>query len=156
MEKVTSVKWTSLWIARLLLAGVFGYAATSKIAQPDDFAEAVGHYRILGPLTSAIAAMVLPWLEVVVAVALLVPRFRLGSATLALLLNGVFLGATTWAWANDLNIDCGCFGTGSAPTSMIPSILRNFGLLLTGGFLLWDAMTQAHHRDFYSDQATAR
>jgi len=156
MEKVSTVRTTSLWLGRLLLAVVFGYAAVSKIAQPDDFAEAVSHYRILGPLSSAIAAMFLPWLEVVVAVALFVPRFRLGSASLALLLNGLFLGATTWAWANDLNIDCGCFGTGSAPTAMGASILRNVGLLLTGAFLVWDAVSTAPPGKADAGQATAR
>lgn len=100
-----------LLLARLALAGVFLWAAWGKIAAPDAFALAVYRYRIL-PLWAVNAfALWLPWIEVLAALALLVPgrRWRAAGAALAAGMLAAFTAAYAAALARGLSIACGCF-----------------------------------------------
>jgi uncharacterized membrane protein YphA (DoxX/SURF4 family) len=104
--------------ARLGVAALFLLAAWPKLLDPAAFSTAINNYRLLPPLGSALVGHSLPWLELVTAIALLLPRPRLrqGAWLLATLLSALFLTAQTTAWARGLDISCGCFGTGGKIT----------------------------------------
>ena len=105
--------WISL-IGRLLLAGVLGYAALSKIADPAATVRAVRAYRILPDALAVPFGHALPWVEVAVAALLLVGfAVRIAGAAAALLLVMFVAGIVSVA-ARGLRIDCGCFGGGGA------------------------------------------
>lgn len=97
----------------IALAAVFAYAAVVKIADLETFARAIENYRLLPPAWSGAAAVLLPWLELGAAFALLAPGWRRAGALLALGLALVFCIAVGSAWVRGLDINCGCFGAGS-------------------------------------------
>ena len=64
-----------LWVgARLLVGGLFLYAAIDKIIKPYHFAAAVQAYQLLPPVLVAFTAVFLPWIEAVAATAMIVAR----------------------------------------------------------------------------------
>jgi len=106
------------WCARLILGAIFIYAAIDKILHPEAFAKAVYNYQILPHAFINATAIVLPWLELILGVFLTVGLFREGSVGLATLLLLVFLGAMAFNLARGLNIECGCFSSGSGSSGV--------------------------------------
>lgn len=99
--------------ARAILAVVFLAAAIPKIRDPAGFAKSIHHYQLLPDAWINPLAIFLPWLEWVVAVALLIaPRLRRGALLLIAAMLVMFIGAIGSAMARGINIDCGCFSTG--------------------------------------------
>lgn len=105
----------AIWLARILVAAVFLYAGIVKAGTSERFAMTIAQFSILPPQAVGIAAMVLPWLEILAAVLLLVPvTARLGAVSAAGLLV-VFIGVLAWGIHQGWAIDCGCFGNGDDP-----------------------------------------
>ncbi len=104
------------WIAHLCalaVAGVFVYAASSKIAQPRQFVIDINNYHVLPTQYTNIFAILLPWWEVAAALALIVPRTRRAGALLTGAMLVMFIAAVAVAMKNGYDISCGCFGKGS-------------------------------------------
>ncbi len=124
------------WVAvplRLYLGALFIYAAVHKVADPAAFALDVATYEILPLGLVNLAALTVPWIEVV-AGALLLAGWRVRPAALVVAgLLAVFLAALLIALARGLDMSCGCFasqGAGADPISW-RTVLRD---------LLWLAM----------------
>lgn len=104
-------------ILRLLLAAIFLAAAPQKIFAPADFAVSIQGYQILPDILVHGLALVLPWVEILVAI-LLVCRVWMGAAlTLANVMLAVFLGAIVSAHLRGINLDCGCFSSSGETTA---------------------------------------
>ena len=102
---------------RIVLGGIFSYAAVLKIADPVSFAGSVAAYHILPYFASYLTAAVLPFLELFCGI-LLVTGYRVkGGAMIITALNLVFMLALVSAIARGLDIDCGCFREGGSKTS---------------------------------------
>ncbi len=98
------------WSVSLLLAGMWVTAAWSKLANRDAFRGIVHNYRLLPEAFEGPAATALPFAELLVALALVVPPLRpLGAlATVGLLL--LFAAAMAINIRRGrTEIDCGCF-----------------------------------------------
>ena len=132
-------------LCRLALAVVFLRACVVKIADPAAFALAVSRYHILpGPFIN-LAAMVLPWIELLTGACLLLPsrprfllRLRLASLLLIAGMLLVFIVAIACLLAQGQTASCGCFSMrADAASSNYLSILRNIVLvaLAAGAFL---------------------
>ncbi len=142
MAASSPMKNTLAWIGRLGLSGTFAYAAMIKLADPAVFATDIGHYRLLPyPLTLA-AAVYLPWLELVCAVAILFRWRERGALRLVLMLCSLFTIALASVWWRGLDISCGCFGHGDGST-MLPLALARSGTLGLIALLLLNKSTQA-------------
>ena len=137
-----------VWLAtlvRLVLAGVWAYAGVSKIADPAASVRAVRAYRLLPDVLERGIGYGLPFLELTLAVLLLVGLAVRLSAVVSAALLLVFLVAIVAAAARGLRIECGCFGGGGdLPTGRSPSyagpIVRDLVLLLLSvGLVLWPA-----------------
>lgn len=122
--------WARLapWLAtagRLLLAGVWAWAAMSKVADPDASVRAVRAYRILPEGLAQLVGWGLPFLELGLAVLLVAGlATRLAAVVSAALLMAFMVGIAS-AWARGLRIDCGCFGGGGDdPTAGAGTYLR--------------------------------
>lgn len=94
---------------RILLGGIFLAAGLSKIGATLQTLAAVYSYQITVPdwLANGVAAG-LPWVEILLGLALLAGiglRFVLPATALVL---GVFTLLTAQAWWRGLEIDCGC------------------------------------------------
>ena len=93
---------------RLSLAVMFVVAGVPKIFHPLVFATSIEAYGILPEFLILPAAIILPLIEVVLAVALICNRKEGLWGSIALLL--IFIAALGYAIYMGLDIDCGCFG----------------------------------------------
>lgn len=101
---------------RLFLGAVFLYASWDKILQPQAFAEAVYNYRILPDFAVNFTALVLPWLELTIALCLIAGVWLPGASVITTSLLAVFLGALLFNMARGLDVHCGCFSVETAGT----------------------------------------
>lgn len=114
---------------RLLLGGLFVFAAWGKIVYPQGFAISVRAYEILPPAISNLFALVVSWSEFIAGVCLLLGIFPRKAASALFLLLLMFTAAIVTTVVRGMVIDCGCFGSeGSANTSWL-LVLRNVLLL---------------------------
>jgi protein-disulfide isomerase len=128
-------------LARVLLAGTFFWAGLSKIGDPAASVRAVRAYRVLPEWLAKAVGYGLPFVEVALAVLLLVGIANRLSAIVGAALLAVFVAGMVSAWARGLRIDCGCFGgggdlTAGASTHYPVEVLRDVGLLLAAVFLV--------------------
>lgn len=134
------------WIVRLaawLLGAAFLAAALPKIADPPGFAETIHAYALVPAAFLAPMALVLPWLEGLLALALLSGVARRSAALLASVLLIVFMGALALDLWRGHPVDCGCFGATTAVRtaeerlmSMRWDLLRDACLLLLSWIVL--------------------
>jgi len=119
--------------ARLALALIFLFAAPQKILAPADFAASIATYQILPDMAVNFTALILPWLEIIVAI-LLVCRAWTGPALfLANTMLAVFLGALASAYLRGLDLSCGCFSSApGASADMIWYMVRDGVFLVIG------------------------
>lgn len=126
MEKYKQIVLCS---ARVILAGVFAYAAVSKILRPDEFYIAVMNYQILPKYLAYAVAYFLPALELVCAVAFLSKAVCKASAYIICLMLSAFIAAVLLSWVRGLNISCGCFGGEDSAGGYLGIIVRDIVLL---------------------------
>lgn len=123
----------SVWLGRgasFLLAGVFLWAGVAKAMRRDDFFNAIGHYHLLSANAAYRLSFWIPWIEISLAVALLLPM-RLVRRTAAVLLALMLLFFTAGLislWVRGEHVNCGCFG-GMGKSHPVWSVLRNLVLL---------------------------
>lgn len=123
-----------LVVLRLFLAGIFLYAAYTKLRQPWlIFAMSIDAYQMLPEWGVLLVARTLPWLELGLGMLLLLgPGLRYTSAAAAALL-AVFFSLMLISYGKGMSIDCGCFGLGEALT---PKSLARDGALLAAAIIL--------------------
>jgi uncharacterized membrane protein YphA (DoxX/SURF4 family) len=144
MWNVRAQAW-SLWLATVLrvgLAGVLAWASIPKIANPDAAVISVRAYRLLPEAAVHTVAWGLPFIELALAALLLAGIATRSAATAAGALMVIYVAAIASAWARGLRIDCGCFSRGGYDPSAggaryAAEILRDLGLLLAAGLLVW-------------------
>lgn len=117
---------TLLFLARLVLGGIFIYAAYSKLHFGGAwhlrdyhffFAMAINSYNMLPLNVVQWMARILPWLELVLGMLVILGLgLRWVSLSITALLL-VFMGALTRAAMLGLEINCGCFGYNSQKPS---------------------------------------
>jgi putative oxidoreductase len=100
---------------RLLLGGVFLYAAYTKLSQSWLlFALSIDSYQMLPEWAVLAVARTLPWTELALGVLLLsgwkLRYVSMGAAAILLL----FFSVMVYQYAGGTGIDCGCFGVGEA------------------------------------------
>jgi uncharacterized membrane protein len=119
------------WTVVLVLAGVFGAAAVSKLRALDAFVGVVHNYRLVPEPLERPIAYVLPAVELAIAMGVLVPATRAMAALAAAILLALFAGAMAInLMRGRRDIDCGCFATVLRQHLSWPLVLRN--LLLAG------------------------
>jgi putative oxidoreductase len=120
-------------VSRLILGGVFIYAAIDKIAHPDQFAEIIRNYRILPVEVTNAAAIIMPWLELLAGAFLVLGIWARENAALLSMLLLVFIVAISYNLARGLDFDCGCFTTSGDNKSNAVSLLIRDVILLGMG-----------------------
>ena len=132
------------WTFRLLLAGLFLYAAWPKMLDPEGFARSITNYKVTLPVVGQnyvyLSAMFLPALEAVAAVCLFWPKLRRGAALTLVVLLSVFTVLILQAVLRGLNIDCGCFGSSAISAALATKvgwtkILENLSYLAAAIFV---------------------
>ena len=131
-------------LARLLLGGVLLAAGGLKVTKPTDSANAVAAYKLLPTNVAHLFGYALPWLEVAIAMLLIIGIMVRPAAIAGGFIMVIFVGAIASAWARGLIIDCGCFGGGGELDPSLASqvhrtyfieIMRDLGLALCALYL---------------------
>jgi uncharacterized membrane protein YphA (DoxX/SURF4 family) len=131
-------------LARLVLGGVLLVAGGLKVTKPTESANAVAAYKILPTNLAHFFGYALPWLEVAIALLLIVGFMVRPAAVISGVIMLVFVGAIASVWARGILIDCGCFGGGGEIDPSLASqvhrtyfieIMRDLGLALTALYL---------------------
>lgn len=136
--------WVGL-VARLVVAAVFLVSGWLKAVDLQETRIAVRSYQIFSTSVADTIAAVLPFLELAVGLLLLVGMATRLAAVLAAVLFVVFIAGVVSVAVRGLSIDCGCFGGGgqvaAGSTAYTAEILRDVGLLVLSGFLIWRPST---------------
>ena len=117
-------------ILALLVGAVFLYAGALKVMDPLRFASDISNYALLSWSLGVRVAFYLPWLEVILGLALIFQRLFAGAIVLTSGLVLLFVGATIWARAQGIDVSCGCFGTVSSNLTLTWHLVLNGGLFL--------------------------
>ncbi len=145
------IKWVNI-ILRILLGGLFIYAAIPKILDPYDFAIDVENYQILSGVISHYVALVLPWIELYCGLLLILNIWTRFSALIVSGLLVVFLIAILSAITRDLNIECGCFSYGGKENEVSwLRVLEDLILLAISSYLVF---VDEHKLRLFSKRST--
>jgi uncharacterized membrane protein YphA (DoxX/SURF4 family) len=128
---------------QFVLAAFFVVAGIAKMADPPAFAHEIHNYGLVPGRAVNAMALVLPWLEIIVGVALFLGIATRTSAKILGFLLIVFIAALSINLARGKAVDCGCFGTSAVAKTpqerlfeMKLAIARDVGLLLLVGQIL--------------------
>lgn len=112
------------YTAAVVLAGVLLWAGAAKLARPRTTAAAFAGLGVPG-------ARVVPWVELVVAVALVVwpPVGALAAGGLLIAFTFVVWGAVR----RGIDVGCACFGGSASQPVSWREVARNLGLLVLAG-----------------------
>lgn len=122
---------TLLLVFRIVLGGLFVYAGVAKVLGPLDFAQNIRNYRIVGQSLSFIAALVVPWLEILAGAFLIAGVWTRGAALVISSFLVFFIVLTVVTMIRGLDIDCGCFGAVGRKAGW-SVILEDLGMLYLG------------------------
>ncbi len=121
---------------RLLLGAVFLFASYDKILHPAAFAEAVYNYQILPDGAVNLAALTLPWMELLLGLCLVAGFWLPGATFLSTGLLAVFIGALVFNQIRGLDIHCGCFSTETTEgPADVWTVIRDIGFLIASIYL---------------------
>ena len=136
-------RWTGPWTglaARLVVGGVWVWAALLKLGDPASSVTAVRGYQLLPYDLAETVGHLLPMLELVVGAALVLGLVTRVSGTVSALLLVAFIAGISSVWARGISIDCGCFGDGGADPNAIShypwEIARDVALFLASAYLV--------------------
>lgn len=121
---------TILFVSRFYLALFFLSAASGKIRNPRRFVEGVIEYQVLPLKVARIWGFALPWIELGVALALVVGIALPLAGFVALMLLFSFIIAVGLNLQRGRRISCNCHGTEGTNTISWGTIARNVLLLL--------------------------
>jgi uncharacterized membrane protein YphA (DoxX/SURF4 family) len=133
-------RWLLL-AGRLILGGVFVYAAYTKLNQPWMlFAMSINSYQVVSESSTKLLAQTLPWFELALGLVLVTGWVLRWSATVASALLLFFFSVMLHAYMKNLEIFCGCFGVGEklGPWTLIRdgSLAALAVAVATGAFLI--------------------
>ena len=134
-------EWLTL-VFRLILGGVLLAAGWIKAMAPREAQASVRVYQVLPVKVANTFGLVLPWLEIGIALLLILGIWVKWSGLSGGALMLLFIIAIGQAWARKLPINCGCFGNGGVtadgkvhPWVYATEIMRDCALILCAGFI---------------------
>jgi uncharacterized membrane protein YphA (DoxX/SURF4 family) len=133
---------TILFVFRFVLGGLFVYAGLVKAPEPLDFAQNIRNYALVGQSLSFIAAIILPWLEILAGACLVAGIWKRGAALVISGLLVFFVALTVVTMIRGLDIDCGCFGAVDRKAGL-SVILEDLVMLYLGLCLLFPPRTSS-------------
>ena len=117
-------------ICRTATGALFAAAGLAKVGDMGAFARDIHNFDMVPIVLENLLAITLPWIEVVLALALILDVRGRPAALLATGLLVVFTLAVVTAVGRGLDIECGCFGTADASRVGLRKLLENTGLTL--------------------------
>jgi uncharacterized membrane protein YphA (DoxX/SURF4 family) len=102
---------------QIALGAIFVVAALPKILDPPSFAHMIYNYKLVPGAAINALALVMPWVELLVGLALILGVWPREAASLAGLLLFVFIAAITVNLGRGRAVDCGCVDVHAAGKS---------------------------------------
>lgn len=96
---------------RVIVGGAFFAAGILKIGDPLEFAQNIKNLRVVSQEISFLAALILPWIEILCGALLITGIFRRPGAFLVSCLLAGFIILVGVTMARGIDTDCGCFGS---------------------------------------------
>lgn len=118
-----------LFILRILLVAIFGVAGFAKLYDLSGSKKAVEGFGVPESLAKPLGVL-LPIVEIAIAVSLLFVQTSWFGAIGAAVLLGVFIAGMTWQWSKGNAPDCHCFGQVHSEPVSPKSIIRNVVFIL--------------------------
>jgi thiol-disulfide isomerase/thioredoxin len=125
-----------LFVARLLLAGVFAGAGVAKLADRAGSRQAMVDFGLPAPLANPLTIL-LPLAELAVALALIPASTALWGAVGALALLLLFIAGISMNLARGRKPECHCFGQLHSAPAGWETLTRNGALAAVAGFVVW-------------------
>ncbi|MGW0251969.1 MauE/DoxX family redox-associated membrane protein [Nocardia goodfellowii] len=129
-----------VWVARLVVAVVFGWAAVAKLSDRAATRRAVEDFGVPARW-AGVAVWCLPAVELVVAVCVLPSWTAVWAGGAALILLAAFTIAVAALLARGQRPACSCFGAASAAPIGRATLLRNAAIAAVTGLLVWGSVT---------------
>jgi len=136
MKKKTEILSWIAFAFRACIGILFLYAGITKAGDPAGFAVAIGNYQILPQWAVNPAAIILPWLEILLGITLLLGFWVEGGSLIAAVLFCVFSLALAFNLIRGLDISCGCFSASPKKINWL-YFLRDMGLMLMSVFIFF-------------------
>ena len=122
-------------IFRIILGIVFIYASYEKILNPEGFSDNIHNYHITPAAVENLAALIIPWLELIVGVFLIMGVFLEGATSITICMLVFFIIILSQAVIRGIDVHCGCFkteadaGVTDLRFELIKRIIEDFVLL---------------------------
>tara|TARA_Y100001968_G_C18873276_1_gene488227 strand:- start:90 stop:545 length:456 start_codon:yes stop_codon:yes gene_type:complete len=122
-------------IFRFILGIIFIYASYPKIMDPISFSDNIHNYHITPIFVENLAALIIPWIELIVGVFLILGVFLDGSIDITIGLLIFFIFILSQAVLRGIDVHCGCFksvadaGVTDFRSELIKRIIEDFILL---------------------------
>ena len=122
-----------LFVSRLILGLIFIYASFDKALNPMAFAKVIWNYRITPPGLINIAAITLPWIELLAGAFLVLGIWARGANLIICGLLVFYIVLLSITYSRGINIACGCFTTSTAAKSnLLLRIVEDLGMFVLG------------------------
>jgi len=135
--------WLTIRV-QLALGVIFIVAALPKLLDPPSFAHMIYNYRLVPGGVINLAALIMPWLEILCGLALVIGVWTRPARDLIALMLIFFIVAISINIFRGNAIDCGCFNVADAGKTyeqrldaMKLDIFRDLGMLLMVAQLWW-------------------
>ena len=141
---MNAIKFLNLpYVFRIILGVVFIYASYDKILDPVSFSSNIHNYHVTPIYVENLAALIIPWLELIVGVFLILGVFLEGSISITISMLIFFIFILSQAVFRGIDVHCGCFkseadlGTTDLRLELIKRIVEDFILLGMAFFIKW-------------------
>lgn len=138
--RAATPRWRSVLhvVARVVLGGLFVYAGGIKVLDRQAMVLAIDAYELIPQALIPALAVIIPWLELVLGVALILGVSVRAAAIAGAVVTTGFLIGMAQAKARGLKIDCGCFTSGGEGEGVTWLDLLRDALILVG--FMWLAL----------------
>ena len=98
-------------ICRVILGIIFIYASYDKILDPAGFSKNIHNFHVTPLAVENLAALIIPWMELIIGVFLIFGVFLEGSTSITIGLYIFFIIILSQAVFRGIDVHCGCFKT---------------------------------------------
>ena len=109
MNFIRSLKLSLIF--RVILGIIFIYASYDKILDPAAFSKNIHNFHLTPVAIENLAALIIPWLELIIGVLLIIGLFLEGTTSIIIVLLVFFIFILSQAVFRGIDVHCGCFKT---------------------------------------------
>ena len=107
MNFIRSLKLSLIF--RVILGIIFIYASYDKILDPAAFSKNIHNFHLTPVAIENLAALIIPWLELIIGVLLIIGLFLEGTTSIIIVLLVFFIFILSQAVYRGIDVHCGCF-----------------------------------------------